>query len=562
MKFSEMKYQRPDLEEAKTRAEELKSRFSQASSLEEADSALLEWDRFSSHIETMISLAYTKNSINTQDEFFEKEIEYIDEMSPQITEIHQDYTKLLVESRFRSGLEEKYGSLMFRNGEIFLKAFSPEIIPETQQTNKLETDYQKLIASAQIDFDGKKCTIPQLSPYKQSENDDIRRKAWMSEAGFYSENGDKLDEIYDQLVKLRTQKAKKLGYDNFVKLGYLQMNRNCYTPEDVELFRKAVVKYIVPVAEELYRSQAKRTGLSFPLTYADAALHFRDGNPKPCGTAEDIIETGRKLYHGLSEETAAFIDMMTENGLMDLISRKGKASGGYCTEFADYKVPFIFANFNGTADDVEVITHEAGHAFAFYTARDIVPSDNKSPTLEACEIHSMTMEFFAWRESEAFFGKDAAKFRYNHLFGALTFIPYGTMVDHFQHIVYEKPEMTPSQRHEVWRELTGIYMPWIKLDGSPFYGEGRAWQRQLHIYETPFYYIDYCFAQTAALEFWIIMQKSHEEAWERYMRLVRKAGTLTFTELLEEAGLLSPFDEKALEQVAQAAVSWLEKNSI
>ena len=512
MKFSEMKYQRPDLEEAKTRAEELKSRFSQASSLEEADSALLEWDRFSSHIETMISLAYTKNSINTQDEFFEKEIEYIDEMSPQITEIQQDFTKLLVKSRFRSGLEEKYGSLMFRNGEIFLKAFSPEIIPETQQTNKLETDYQKLIASAQIDFDGKKCTIPQLSPYKQSENDDIRRKAWMSEAGFYSENGDKLDEIYDQLVKLRTQKAKKLGYDSFVKLGYLQMNRNCYTPEDVELFRKAVVKYIVPVAEELYRSQAKRTGLSFPLTYADAALHFRDGNPKPCGTAEDIIETGRKLYHGLSEETAAFIDMMTENGLMDLISRKGKASGGYCTEFADYKVPFIFANFNGTADDVEVITHEAGHAFAFYTARDIVPSDNKSPTLEACEIHSMTMEFFAWRESEAFFGKDAAKFRYNHLFGALTFIPYGTMVDHFQHIVYEKPEMTPSQRHEVWRELTGIYMPWIKLDGSPFYGEGRAWQRQLHIYENPFYYIDYCFAQTAALEFWIIMQKSHEEA--------------------------------------------------
>lgn len=562
MKFSEMKYERPELESTKKTAEALKKSFTEAVSFEACEKALLEWDRLSAHTDTMMSLAYIRHSIDTTDEFYLKEVEYIDECSPVFTEIQQSFVKLLVDSPYRNRLEEKYGSLMFRNGEIFLRAFSPEIIPETQETNRLETEYQKLIASAQIDFDNDKKTISQLSPYKQSADDDTRRAAWLAESGFYSTHGQELDDIFDKLVALRDKKARKLGYENFVKLGYLQMNRNCYNAEDADAFRKAVVKYIVPVADRLYREQSARTGLSYPFTFADAALHFRDGNPVPKGKPDEILETGRQLYHELSEESGEFIDMMLRDELMDVLSKKGKAGGGYCSQLADHKVPFIFANFNGTADDVEVITHEAGHAFAYYMARDIVPTDNQSPTLEACEIHSMTMEFFGWRKSEEFFGRDAAKFRYNHLFGAITFIPYGAMVDHFQHIIYENPELSPEKRHEVWRELSGIYMPWIRLDGSPFYGEGKGWQRQLHIYENPFYYIDYCLAQTVALEFWVIMQRSHEEAWERYMRLVRKAGTQTFTELVETAGLRSPFDGEALREVADSVLLWLDNNSL
>lgn len=562
MRFSEMQYVRPDVESIKEQSERIKLDFSSADSLEAADKAFLEWDRLTAHTDTMMTLAYIRSSIDTTDKYYEKEVEYIDEYSPVFTDIQQSFTKLLVNSKYRPKLEEKYGKLLFLNGEIFLKAFSPEIIPETQETNKLETEYQKLIASAQIDFDGEKRTLSQLFPYKQSADDDIRRAAWLKESEFYSENGKQLDDIYDKLVKLRDKKAKKLGYENFVKLGYLQMNRNCYTADDIEKFRKAVVKYIVPIADRLYRDQSERTGLSYPFTFADASLRFRDGNPEPQGTPEQILETGKQLYHELSPESAEFIDTMTENELMDVLSKKGKAGGGYCTQIADYKVPFIFANFNGTSDDVEVITHEAGHAFAFYIARNIVPSDNQSPSLEACEIHSMTMEFFGWKKSDEFFGKDARKFRYDHLFGALTFIPYGTMVDHFQHIMYEEPSMTPAQRHEVWKELSAVYMPWMKLDGSLFYGEGRGWQRQMHIYENPFYYIDYCLAQTAALEFWMIMQKSHDEAWERYMRLVRKAGTQTFDELIQTAGLKSPFDESALKEVAETAAEWLERNKL
>ena len=562
MKFSDMKYERPDLEKVKNDAQRIMKSFDSAENVDSAEKAFLEWDRFSSHTETMMSLAYTRHSIDTTDKFYDDEVEYIDEISPVLSEMEQNFTKLIVNSRFRPELEKIYGKLMFKNGEIFLRSFSPEIIPETQQTNKLETAYQKLLASAQIEFEGEKRTISQMHPFKESADDVIRRNAWIEEGKFYSDHEAELNDIYDKMVGLRDKMAKKLGYNNFVSLGYLQMTRNCYTPEDIARFRSSVLKYIVPVADRLYREQAQRTGMEYPLTFADAALTFRDGNPLPQGTAEDIINTGREFYHELSPETAEFIDTMLENELMDVLSKKGKAGGGYCTEFADYKLPFIFSNFNGTADDVEVITHEAGHAFAFYTARDIIPSANKSPTMESCEIHSMTMEFFGWKKSDEFFGKDSRKFRYSHLFGALTFIPYGTMVDHFQHIVYEKPELTPEERHQVWRELLGQYMPWLKLDGSPFYGEGKGWQRQIHIYENPFYYIDYCLAQTAALEFWVIMQNSYEQAWERYMKLVRKAGTQTFTELLETAGLNSPFEENALRDVAAAAEKWLSENKI
>lgn len=562
MKFSEMPYERPLLDETKQKAEQIKERFAAADSFEAAEKALLEWDNLTKHLDTMMSLAYIRHTINTEDPFYLNEVEYLDESSPEFTELQQGFVRLLVESPFRRQLEEAYGKLLFLNGEIFLRAFSPAIIPETQETNKLETEYQKLIASAQIEFDGEKRTLSQLQPYKQSADDTVRRAAWLAEAEFYREHGKTLDDIFDKLVALRDKKARKLGYDNFVRLGYLQMNRNCYSAEDVERFRKAVVDYIVPVADRLYREQAKRTGLSYPFTFADAALHFRDGNPKPQGTPEEILSVGQELYHELSAESSDFIDLMMQDELMDVLSKKGKAGGGYCSQLADYRAPFIFANFNGTADDVEVITHEAGHAFAYYMARDLVPSDNQSPTLEACEIHSMTMEFFGWRKSDAFFGKDAKKFRYHHLFGALTFIPYGTLVDHFQHIIYEKPLLTPAERHQVWKELLTVYMPWMKLDGTPFYGEGKGWQRQLHIYENPFYYIDYCLAQTVALEFWVLMQQKPEQAWEQYMRMVKKGGTQTFTELVATAGLKSPFEADALQEVAKAATDWLDKNKL
>lgn len=559
MKFSEMPYKRPDLEGSKRAITELTEALKAAGSFENADEVFLGMEKMQTELYTMGTIAYIRHGIDTRDTYYEAEKEFFDDAEPELEEYMQAWKRALLESPFRPRFEEKYGKLYFTNAEIELKTFSPGIIPELQRENALCTEYSKLLASAQIPFEGQVYTIAQLGPFKLDPDDGRRLAAWKAEARFYKDNQPRLDEIFDELVHLRDSMGRKLGYDGYTQLGYHRMTRNCYSKNDVEKFRDAVRKYLVPVAGEIYRRQAERLGKEYPMSFADNALDFRSGNPKPCGKPEEILAHGRKFYHELSPETAEFIDMMLDNELMDVLSRTGKAGGGYCTDLLMYKVPFIFANFNGTSDDVETITHEAGHAFAAWTGRDTVPNGSMSPTYEACEVHSMSMEFFAWPWAEGFFGGDTRKFLYTHLSGALTFIPYGTMVDHFQHIVYEKPDMSPAGRHDVWKKLLGDYMPWVRQDGEiPFYGEGQGWQRQHHIYERPFYYIDYCLAQTTALQFWARIMEDRKAAWETYMAYTIPAGTKTFTQLLEGAGLLSPFGDECLSRVCDTAMKWLK----
>ena len=559
MKFSEMPYARPDLDELKQQLQALTDQLKSAPDYASAHEAFLAQQKLSTHIDTLATLSSVRNSIDTRDKFYDAEEQFWNEAGPELRAYDDAWTAAMLESPFRKDFAAEYGDLMFVNAEIGRKAFSPAIVEELKQENQLVQDYQKLIAGAQIDFEGSTYTISQLSPFKNSPDDAVRLAAWKAEGGWYKAHQPELDEIYDKLVRLRDAMGRKLGYDGFTQLGYYRMGRNCYTKEDVEKFRAAVVKYVVPVASSIYREQAARLGKSYPMNFADNALMFRSGNPKPCGTPAEILAQGKHFYEELSPETGEFFNTMLDNELLDVLSTPGKRAGGYCTSLGDYHVPFIFANFNGTQHDVEVVTHEAGHAFAAWLNRDRIPQSYIWPSLEACEVHSMSMEFFAEPWAEGFFGSDARKFLYSHLSGALTFIPYGTMVDHFQHVVYEKPEMTPAERHAVWKELLGVYMPWMKLDGEiPFYSEGMGWQRQHHIYSSPFYYIDYCLAQTVALEFWAMIRKDLKNAWQHYMAYTVQGGSKTFTDLLKNAALESPFDEKCLRGVCAEAAEALD----
>ena len=559
MKFSEMSYQRPDLDGLKQALSGLVERLKNAQSYGEAKAVFLEKERALKHIDTLATLASVRHSIDTRDEFYDGEEKFWNNAMPQLQEYVQAWTAAMLASPFRKDFAAEYGDLMFINAEIQLKTFSRSIIPQLQQENDLTTEYEKLLASAQIPFEGKTYTLSQLTPFKTDADDARRLAAWKAEGRWYKDNQEKLDGIYDQLTHLRDDMGKKLGYEGYTTLGYYRMGRNCYTKGDVEKFRAAVVKYLVPVADRIYREQAKRLGKDYPMSFADNALEFRSGNPRPQGSPDDILAQGKKFYDELSPETSEFFQTMLDNELMDVLSTEGKQSGGYCTSIPDYEVPFIFANFNGTQHDVEVVTHEAGHAFASWLNRHRVPMEYVWPSMEACEVHSMSMEFMAWPWAEGFFGKDTKKFLYSHLSGALTFIPYGTMVDHFQHEVYANPDMTPAQRHAVWKKLLGVYMPWMKLDGGiPFYAEGEGWQRQHHIYSSPFYYIDYCLAQTVALEFWALLQTDKKAAWEKYMAYTRQGGSRTFTDLLKNAGLDSPFQESCLRGVCETASAWLD----
>ncbi|MCD8021748.1 MAG: M3 family oligoendopeptidase [Lachnospiraceae bacterium] len=609
MKFSEMAYTRPDAQELKEQIAGLTRQLKEADSYETAREVFLKYDELGKHVSTLSSLASVHHSIDTRDAYYDAEAKFWNATWPELQEYQQAWTDALLESPYRPEFEAEYGELMFINAEIERKTFSPELIPQLQRENDLVQEYEKLLASAQVPFEGKTYTLSQMTPFKSDADDERRLAAWKAEGQWYKDNQEQLDGIFDELVHLRDQMGKTLGYENYLQLGYYRMGRNCYTKEDVEKFREAVQKYLVPVADGIYREQATRLGKEYPMSFADNALEFRSGNPRPCGTPDEILAQGRKFYDELSPETSEFFRMMLDNGLMDVLSTEGKEGGGYCTSFPDYGTPFIFANFNGTQGDVEVVTHEAGHAFAYYMNRDRVPSSTAWPGKEACAGHSKSMEIMALPWAEGFFGKDTEKFLYSHLSGALTFIPYGTMVDHFQHLVYEKPDMTPAERHGAWKELLGIYMPWQKLDKEiPFYAEGEGWQRQHHIYSYPLYYIDYCMAQTVSLEFWAMLQQDERAkkaaleaalseaapleagaslsaeddtaisaagpvrqeqqsiagpgAWEHYMAYTRQGGSCVFTELLANAGLQSPFDEACLRSVCEEAQRWLKEQKV
>ncbi len=553
-----MPYTRPDPEALKAELQDLTERFKNAQSYEEARAVFLEKEEKEKHPDTMGTLAFIRQSIDTRDEFYKEEKDFWDEFEPEVEEFEQEWLEALLESPFRRDFEQEYGDMLFLNAEIDRKTFSPEIIEDLQKENELVSEYDDLIASAQIPFEGGVYTLSQIEPFQEDLDDERRLEAWKAKGQWYKDNQTQLDRIFDDLVKLRDTMGKKLGYGGFTQLGYYRMERNCYTKEDVEKFRAAVQKYLVPVADSIMRGRAERIGKPYPLSFADAALEFRSGNPRPVGTPDDILQQGKKLYDALSPETSEFFRTMLDEELMDVLSTEGKQAGGYCTSLEQYERPFIFANFNGTRGDVEVVTHEAGHAFAYWMNRKRIPTEYTDPSEEGSEVHSMSMEFFGWQNAEGFFGTDANKFKYSHLSAALTFIPYGTMVDHFQHIVYEKPELTPAERHAEWKRLLGIYMPWMRLDGEiPFFSEGEHWQRQIHIYECPFYYIDYCLAQTVALEIWAMIREDPDNAWKHYMAYTVQGGSRTFTGLLENAGLRTPFDETCLKGVCETAAEWL-----
>ena len=558
MKFSQMPYTRPQFEEVATTAKAILAKFNAAKTAEEAFAAYKEYDDSTAHLTSLLTIARIRNTLDTTNAKYDAEKKYMDEIMPKLQALTQDFTLALLTSPFRKDLESEWGSLMFTNAEIALKTFKPELVPDMQEENRLRSEYTKLIASAQINFDGKVLTLAQMTPYFQDPSREVRKSAVDAYGKWFLSHSEKFDSIFDALTKLRAKMATDLGHKNFVETGYYRMQRNCYDTSMVAKFREGVQKYIVPVVQRIKEAQANRIGVDALKMYDDQ-FEYPEGNAKPFGTADDIFAHGKKMYHELSEETADFIDFMLEGELFDVLTRPGKAAGGYCASIPIYKAPFIFANFNGTAGDIDVLTHEAGHAYAAYKARDIYPSALRRYSNETAEVHSMAMEFFTWPWMEGFFGDQTDKYYYSHLASALIFIPYGTMVDEFQHHIYENPNMSPAERNALWIKLEGIYRPWIDLSDTTFYEEGRRWQAQTHIFITPFYYIDYCLAQVMALSFWAGAQENFQESWEKYVRFTGFAGTKTFVDLVEDAGLPTPFEPENLKIVADAAVKWLNE---
>lgn len=557
MKVSGIPYERYTVERAEKEINAVIEKIKEASSAVDLVSARDEFNRINEEIETSASIANCRFTLNTADEFYNEEMDYYDESSPLFSKFSNEYEKAMLESPFRAEAEKIINPRVFKGFEISQKTFSDEVIEDMQKENALVTKYSKFMGDMLFEFEGEKMPLSVLRGKLEDDSREIRRKAAEAIGKTLSENSEELDNIFDDLVKVRTAIARKLGFDNFVELGYCRMNRIDYDKEMVSRFRKSVETDLVSVVDKMKESIAKRLGFEQIMFY-DSAVCVSGEMPRPVIDKDEIFIRAQKMYDSMNPSIGAFMNRMLDAEAFDVEARENKWGGGYCTTFPKYKQPFILANFNGSSADIDTITHEFGHALAADFMFDFSEPDYPVG-METHECHSMSMEFLCHRYMDDFFGKTASKYRYKHLVDALSFIPYGVIVDEFQHIVYENPNLTPAERNAEYLKLEKKYRPYISFDGIPYLEKGTRWQYQMHIYESPFYYIDYCLAQCVALGFFMLSEKDFESTLTKYVDFMKSTGNISFDELVKNTGLVSPFEEGALAIISQDSLEILGK---
>jgi len=435
MTFDQFPYARPDMNTVTADFEKHLTAFQQAPTPAEQVLSLTNLNAVREGFGTMYNLCYVRHTSNTADPFYEAENQYFDENLPSYEALSSRFSQALLNSPFRDVLEKNFGEQLFVLAELNLKTFQPSILEDLQAENALSSEYTKLKAQAKIEFDGTTYNLSNITPLELSNDRDIRRRATAAKWQFYADNAPAMEDIFDRMVKVRHRIAQRLGYRNFVEVGYARMRRSDYTPEMVANFRRQVRETIVPIASELYERQRRRLGLE-KLKFYDEEYKFPTGNPRPLGTPEEIVANAARMYRELSPDTDQFFSFMQSAKLMDLVNRDGKATGGYCTYMSQFAAPFIFSNFNGTSGDIDVLTHEAGHAFQVWSSAQFPFEEYHWPTSDAAEIHSMSMEFFTWPWMHLFFGPDTDKYHFMHLGNSIHFLPYGVAVDEFQHIIF------------------------------------------------------------------------------------------------------------------------------
>ena len=558
MKFTEMPYSRPDIDALIAQCNEAVAKFAAAESAQEQIEIFADIDKKKCELFDMESIVYIRNSVNMNDEFYAAEREYLDNNLPRLSEASNALNKEMLNSKFQAELRKEFGDYLFDCMEMEQRAFSPVVIDLMAKDAELCNKYQSILASAQIEFDGKVLNTSQLGAYRYNPDRALRKAAMEAEGKYFEQYKEELDEIYDQLVKIRTEMAHKLGFKDFVEYSYTAKTRS-YTAKDVANFRRQVKEVMVPKNLEYKKQQAEKIGVENFMFYDDAYA-YPDGSPLPKYDRAELVRRAHQMYSEMSPETKELFDTMVEKELFDLDAKPGKRPGGYCATMYGKGLPFIFANFNGTLGDVDVLTHEAGHALASFTAcKEVKHFALQNACAESAETHSMSMEFLTTPWHHLFFEEDTAKYQESHTKGASYFIPYGVIGDYFQELVYTHPEWTPAERDACWLDLEKQFRPYLDYSEVPFNARGAGWQKLAHIYVIPFYYIEYSLAQTLSLQFFAMFLENPDNAWKKYMEFLRYGGTLGFEETIKACGLVSPFEEGSIEKICTPIYKWIDE---
>ena len=555
MRFSELPYDRPDLDQLKAEGQAFvtEARDSDDASL---PALVRRWDDWRKRSESMQALAAVHFSQDTKNPAYKAEKEFFDAIGPDLKGLDVDLLRVLLERR--QALASAFGEQLPALWSCTVASFDPSIAEHVRAESDANNRYDELTATTTVEFEGEQRTMSALRGFYGDADRGRRLAARRAQDRLLSGIQGQLDGLFDELVDIRHRMAQQLGEPNYIDLGYRRLGRTDYGAAEVAAFRQAVEERLVPLCTAIRARHAKALGVD-DYAFHDTPVRDLQGVPRPKGDEAWMREQARALFSRMGRDFFEFYALMEEGQLLDLDLREGKVGGGYCESLQLWGLPFIFANFNGTQDDVNVFTHECGHAFQCWTTmqtgalRDLV-----WPTYEACEIHSMGLEMLTYPDMELFFGEDAGRFVQGHIESSLLFLPYGVAVDAFQHEIYANPSWSAGRRAQTWAGLEKRLLPeWIYRD-MPHFESGRFWQRQGHIYGNPFYYIDYCLAQTCAFQLWQMGRRDRGETMRRYRRLCELGGRLSFRALLRDVGLADPFEPDTLARVADDLAEQLQ----
>lgn len=557
-KFADIVYQRPDFAAFKAALTAHIERVRAAAAWPELREAWLAHTEDKRALFTMQTVASIRNTVDTTDPFYEAEMRVFHSEMPVINLMERQAEAALLASPFVDDFAAEFGEIPVKTMRASQRFADERLVPLQIREAELQQRYSKASATASTEFEGRTVNFYGLLKEMQSTDHAHRSAAFRAWADLYQRIAPELDAIYDEMIALRAEMADTLGFASYTEMAYQQRRRFDYTAEDARRFREQVKAVVTPACAALYEKQRARIGVD-ALNWYDEGLIFPEGNAMPLGTKDEQVARALDMYRELSSETGEFFAFMTEHELFDLETKPGKRPGGYCTSLPAFHAPFIFSNFNGTAADIEVLTHEAGHAFENYTASRLMPlMEQTHSTSEINEIHSMAMEHFTYPWMDKFFGENTDKFLYSHLWGALNVIPYMCCVDEFQHHVYDE-KLDAAGRYACWAKLEKEYMPWRSYEDHDFLTAGGFWMQKQHIFLYPFYYIEYALAQMCAFQFYLHMKQDHAAAWADYLRLCRAGGSLGYFDLLKLAGLRNPFEAGTVEDALSAVLSSLDE---
>lgn len=492
---------------------------------------------------------------DTENVEYNNQYAFFQEIEPRWLRMTGEYYREILDAKFREQLENKWGKQLFKIAEIRLKTYSDEVQENIQKENRLVSEYQQLLGKAVISFNGNELRLSSLAPYLGSSDREVRKAAFEAKSAYFKQHASDFDRILDKLVETRNQMAKTLGYSSFKGLGYDRMHRTGHTPDDLIQYRKQVKNHGVPFVSALKKKQLNRIGVS-KLKYYDESYFFANGAPTPKWTQKEILKIYQTIFHKLSTETGAFFEELMNKGNVDVESRTNKMGGAFSSYYGLDIASFIFANFNDTSNDIRVFAHEAGHAFQFFMSRHsnipeyIIPYDS-------CEVFSFTMERFVWPWMELFFGEDTQKYQFSNLTEAFVYMPFASVVDEFEHFLYDFPNATIRARKQKWKELENDYLPERDYDGDEFLEQGTGFYEIGHLFISPFYYMDYDLAHFAAVQLWLIKEDHPETAWDSFLEMCKQGGRLSYPELLKSAKLDSPFENGSMEKLLEKVKSWI-----